>query len=141
MTSLKLKMPFVMLALASAPLHADEICAIQAAVRCSCPASMVVTCQSGRQGFVDDAQLARSITISVTNTATGDVQTVVLNDPPSGIRSYYANLNEDPWIVAQLGAQGLTNLNGLILNVKSIRFGDEVVLYASPHKNDSSDDD
>ena len=132
----QMTLPFVFLAFAGSPLAADEVCTIKAAVRCACRAEMLVACQSGRNGFVDNDERARSLTLSVVNPSTGQKREVLLTDPPAGIRSYYGTLNDDTWVAAQLDAQGLTKLEGLVLNVKTIRFADDVALYDDPSEQD-----
>lgn len=74
---------------------------IRAAARCICNASLMVSGDNGQSGYVLDSQKVSSIKISVQN------KEVVLQNPPQGIRSYYAGAESDAWIKAELAKKGI----------------------------------
>lgn len=68
----------------------DMTCASKGAVRCPCPASMLVSCP-GYDGskYIGNDQKIKSVTIRV-KLKTGETKSVVIENPKDGIRSYYA---------------------------------------------------
>jgi hypothetical protein len=113
---------------------ADLSCSIQAAVRCICAASLMVDCGSGFSGYIANEEKPNSVVVSVYDKASGKKQDVIMNNPPEGIRSYYAGLDRDPWITRQLGDKGITINSNTQLDVTSAKFPDSLTLYSDADK-------
>lgn len=123
------------LTFSSVSFAADLSCSIKAVARCICPASMVMDCGSGFSGYIANDEKPKSITISVFDKTTGKKQDVVLDNPPQGVRSYYAGIDGDPWVIRQLGDKGIAINSKTQLDMSSARFPDTVNLYSDENKN------
>lgn len=94
---------------------------INAVARCICNASMIVRGDNGQVGNVLNSQKVSSIKISVQN------KEVVLQNPPAGIRVYYAGAENDAWVKAELAKKGIKLGNND--SVDLISFTGSVTLY------------
>lgn len=94
---------------------------IIAVARCICVASMVVKDENGQGGHILDKQKVSSILVNVQN------KDVVLENPPDGIRNYYAGLNSNKWVIAELAKKGI-KLEGYD-SIALISFSGPVTLY------------
>jgi hypothetical protein len=105
---------------AGAPVATYEIVAV---ARCICNASMIVRGDNGQAGSVLDSQKVSSIKIRVQN------KEVVLQNPPGGIRDYYAGAENDAWVKAELAKKGIKLGNND--SVDLISFTGSVTLYTN----------
>lgn len=103
-------------------LGASISCKLKDAVRCLCPASLTVDCDKGFTGFIANDEKPQSIVVSVYDKEKGTAKEVTLENPPEGIRSYYAGIDSDAWITRQLGDKGITITSNTQLNVTSANF-------------------
>lgn len=96
---------FLTLILSAAPVWAASTCHIQDAVRCLCPAILKVSCDNGASGQIKNETSISSITLRTVDDV-GIEKTITLQNPPGGVSQYYS-AKDNPWIKAQLAAQGV----------------------------------
>lgn len=115
-------------------LGASISCKLKDAVKCLCPASLTVDCGKGFTGFIANDEKPQSIVVSVYDKEKGTTKEVTLENPPEGIRSYYAGIDSDAWITRQLGDKGITITSNTQLNVTSAKFPESLTLYEDHSK-------
>lgn len=95
---------------------------IVAAAKCICNASLVVKSDDGKSGYVLNSQKVKSITVRVQN------KEVTLENPPAGVRDYYAGAEDDAWVKSELSKKGIKLKEGDSVDMMS--FKGNVTLYS-----------
>lgn len=110
---------------------ADTVsCISKGAVRCMCPASMIVQCADGRQGFIGNAESVSSVVVTY-RSESGVQKTITLNNPAGKARDFYAaKYNEE--VKAALQKAGVTFNENDQVDLKSITVSKSAKLYDDP---------